>query len=513
MAILESLEKENISINDLINNKKQNYIIESDCIVPDVKPDVIEIISTSGIININKKELLDGKIRVDGNIISFIDYKGKDESGTVIRSINQTIDFSQIIKVDNANSDMNWACYVNLNNIQAKIINERKINIKADLDISINVVDIKNFEYVSNVKDVNVQKREKTITTNSIFGIGKTKTSINEMQDPIVGDSIAEILKVNTSFKNVESKISMNKVLVKADLLVKSMYITEDNRINVIKSVYPVMGFIDMDGIGDNNIVIPNLYITNSVFNLNNNKISLDIEISVEVSAFINKNIKIIEDMYDIEKDIKVSTKKIKTTKSVNIVYGKTSWNNNKKISIEDGNIIDMDSNILNIKNTVMTDKIKVNADLETKMIISKNGISNIKNTENIEFYIDYNGINQDSLVNLKCNIANENYNILPGGNVELRMDIEYILEIRNIESIELINNIEVESIEENDSNKGEGNNNNNNKYNMIIYFTSSNDSLWDISKKFKTTEKRIIEDNELKNNEIQPGMQLYIMR
>lgn len=511
MAILESLEKENISINDLIENKKQNYIIENDCIVPDVKPDVIEIISTSGIININKKELLDGKIRVDGNIISFIDYKGKDESGTVIRSINQTIDFSQIIKVDNANSDMNWECNVNLNNIQARIINERKINIKADLDISINVVDIKNFEYICNVKDINVQKRERTITTNSIFGIGKTKTSISEMQDPIVGDNIAEILKVNTSFKNVESKISMNKVLVKADLLVKSMYITEDNRINVIKSVYPVMGFIDMDGIGDNNVVIPYLYITNSVFNLNNNKISLDIEISVELSAFINKNIKIIEDMYDIEKDIKVSRKKIKTTKSVNIVYGKTNWNNSKRISIEDGNILDVDSNLLNQKVTTMNDKIKVNADLETRMIVAKKGITNIKNTESLEFYIDYKGINQDSLVNLKCNVSNENYNVLPGGNVELRMDIEYVLEIRNLQSIELINNIEVENIEDNDKESNERNSNN--KYNMIIYFTSSSDSLWEISKKFKTTEKRIIEDNELKNNEIQPGMQLFIMR
>ena len=66
------ISKENLSINQLITEKKEIIFVEGDMIVPDSKPDILNTINTSGNICIYKKEVLDGKIRIDGNVLTYI---------------------------------------------------------------------------------------------------------------------------------------------------------------------------------------------------------------------------------------------------------------------------------------------------------------------------------------------------------------------------------------------------------------------------------------------------------
>lgn len=62
--IIETL-KETLHVNKSVATKKEIIMIEGDMIVPDSKPDILKTISTSGITSIYKKEVLDGKIKVD----------------------------------------------------------------------------------------------------------------------------------------------------------------------------------------------------------------------------------------------------------------------------------------------------------------------------------------------------------------------------------------------------------------------------------------------------------------
>ena len=53
------LEKNNLTINQIVAQKLDTAICEGDCIVPDIKPDIFSIITSSGIVNIYKKEVSD----------------------------------------------------------------------------------------------------------------------------------------------------------------------------------------------------------------------------------------------------------------------------------------------------------------------------------------------------------------------------------------------------------------------------------------------------------------------
>ena len=66
--------------------------------------------------------------------------------------------------------------------------------------------------------------------------------------------TMAEILQANCYVLNKEFKTSYNKILVKAESVVKIMYLTEENTINNVEANIPVMGFIDIPNVSEDNM-------------------------------------------------------------------------------------------------------------------------------------------------------------------------------------------------------------------------------------------------------------------
>ena len=96
---------ENICINRIILQKEENFMVEGDEIVPDIKPDVLNIISTNGTVCVYKKELQDGKIKIDGTLNVYTLYIADDETAS-IRCISSCLDFSKTIEAAGIKSDM-----------------------------------------------------------------------------------------------------------------------------------------------------------------------------------------------------------------------------------------------------------------------------------------------------------------------------------------------------------------------------------------------------------------------
>ena len=68
-------------------------------IIPDIKPDILSTIYSSGNIYVYKKELSNGKLKIDGGILVYIMYLADEEKGGV-RGVNTVIDFSQSIDLE-----------------------------------------------------------------------------------------------------------------------------------------------------------------------------------------------------------------------------------------------------------------------------------------------------------------------------------------------------------------------------------------------------------------------------
>ena len=129
-------EKKKICVNRLVSQKKERIILEEDVIIPDIKPDILKPISSNGNVCISKQEVLEGKIRLEGNVDIYIMYLADSERDN-IRGINTSISFKEIIDCQVATSKMKIDEKVVMKSIECKVLNGRKVSIKVELEADI----------------------------------------------------------------------------------------------------------------------------------------------------------------------------------------------------------------------------------------------------------------------------------------------------------------------------------------------------------------------------------------
>ena len=302
--------KENLKINKLIAEKKEIISVDGDMIVPDSKPDILNTICTSGVVSVYKKEIKDEKVRLDGNIDTYIMYM-PDGVNDSVRGLNTSLDFSENINVPNCQEGMNAITEIKVKSIDCKVLNGRKIGIKATLEVYLKIYSNEDVEVINEVQNANnIQILKEDLKVNSLIGQGNTKISAKDNIPIDAMDNLAEILKCNINMVDKDIKTSYNKVLTKSEVEVKIIYLTEDNRINTITSRIPVVGFIDIPNVMDENTCDINYEIKNVIIKPNSQEehsICVEVEIEVTCSVYEEKNLNLIQDM--INKNLNVQNK------------------------------------------------------------------------------------------------------------------------------------------------------------------------------------------------------------
>lgn len=306
--------RQNIVLSKIVGQKSENIIVEGDVIVPDIKPDILKIINTSGNICIYKKELQDEKARFDGCIQISIIYLADNEKQE-IRGMSTVFDFTKTVDFDGCNPSMNLSNKFRIKNINAQVINGRKISVKVELALEISLRANENVDLITGINEtMGVQKLSHDAQINLQMGSGTTKVYAKDtlMLDEI--DQLAEILRVDFRITNKDKKLSYNKVLAKADAEVCILYLTEDGRMNKVEATIPVMGFVDIPDISEDNICDTSYELKNLVIKPNSEDgrgIYVEAEIEITCSAFEKRTIEITEDLYSPTQNLNFTQKEI----------------------------------------------------------------------------------------------------------------------------------------------------------------------------------------------------------
>ena len=97
--------KEKICVNKIVATKKEVIFVEGDMIVPDSKPDILNTICTSGVVCIYKKDILEGRVKLEGGINTYIMYMA-DDSNDKVRGLTTNLDFIESITVPNCRENI-----------------------------------------------------------------------------------------------------------------------------------------------------------------------------------------------------------------------------------------------------------------------------------------------------------------------------------------------------------------------------------------------------------------------
>lgn len=488
--------KESMCINRLIGQKNEIRTIEEASIVPDIKPDILSIIRCDGNIFIYKKEILEDKIRIDGTIQTYMIYLA-DDSESSTRSIYCNVDFSETIPFDGAIPGMTLYAKECIDSLEARVINGRKVNIKANLTFDLKLYSNENIDVICEINgDKDIQKLISEMEINTLIGEGSTKAIAKETINIDLEDNFGEILSVDVKLLNKDNKISYNKVLAKTDCKIKILYLTEDNHIKNVENIIPVMGFIDIQNVSENHLCDTNYELKNLIIKPSGegeHSLYTEIELEVKCLVFEKKRITYIQDLYSPIKNISFDEKKIRTINEKQTKEDIYSINENVSFTGLNGN------EIYNIKvmPTILSKKIqndKIMYDGEVKLNILYGNENRLDAKEVIfplENTLEIMEINNTSDVDTKIEVIKQDVKVIGDGQVNISIDIKLIADVSSFSNIFII-----ENISENDETREDN-------YSMIIYLTKPGDTVWKIAKRFGSTVEDIARINDLENPDI----------
>ena len=520
-----NITKEALNVNKVVCEKKEIINIQGDMIVPDSKPDILNTINTSGNVCIYKKEVMEGKIKIDGNILAYIMYladsnadndsnrnaQNSVESGARvdnIRGINTNLDFSETFNIPELETGMNVDVVPSIKSIECKVINGRKIGIKVILEIGMKVYSKETVEIVTDLNDKNIQMLSKNMKVNSLVGDGMTKASVKENISIPSTDNLAEILSAQICLVDKDIKISYNKVLAKSEVEIKMVYLTEEGRICTTRSRVPLVGFIDMPNIKEENICETTYIIKNIIIKPNSveeHSVYIELEVEISCMAYEEKEIKTIQDMYCPGEKMNFDKTMVNTI--TNKQCKRNMCNIREKMNVpelEKGDIIDVEINPIINKENRLNGKIVFEGELELNFIFTDHstvGINTKKVTIPFEQAVDEIDTSENCRAETNIEVNSQEF-LNQIGVVSANVDLNFETDTYSNSAIPVINNITMEDEE------------NLEDYSVIIYVVKSGDTLWKIAKRFGSTVDDIVRVNGIERpDRINVGEKIYIPR
>ena len=130
------IKMKNIHMNRISKENVMQITIDEDINMPETKPDIVKILKSSAFPNLVQTRAMEEKLEISGKLEFSILYLAEEENHR-INSLNGSIDFLELMNYENANKVSNIKCNIVVEDVSVKIINSRKLSLKAILLIKV----------------------------------------------------------------------------------------------------------------------------------------------------------------------------------------------------------------------------------------------------------------------------------------------------------------------------------------------------------------------------------------
>lgn len=511
--------KESFRVIDSVNEESIQTVVENDVIVPDVKPDIMRILLLDGEISINSTDISNDRISISGNIKYKILYISDDENSS-IKSINTNAPFYSDVNMSNARTGMTPIVKGDIEHIEYNLLNGRKANLKAIIKIDVKLLSEADKEVICDLKGYeDIQVLKENINLNNYIGQNKTEVLVEDsLEVPSGKPAIKEILRNDVKIINKDYKISDNKINVKGELNISTLYIADDEQqsFQSMEHEIPFSKSIDMEGAGENSNCVLDYNILDYRFEAGEDSDGelryLNGEVSLEVNGrcYEKKCLSVISDAYTPQTIIEFDKEELMVEDAV--------MENKSQIILKDTIAINEDNpDIQEVFNVMcspilsefklLEDKAVVEGYIRVNLLYLSNNaddpVSCFQQEVPFRQNIDMKGIKPDMNCDVSMDIEHYNYSVVSVSEVEIRLAIGLSILGLNKQTVPFMVAASEKSIEDAKRSR---------RPSMTIYYTQQGDNLWKIAKRYFTTIDEIRKFNNISDKDgLLPGQQIII--
>ena len=528
------LIKKNIHMNRLKSRILSQLTLDDDFIVPDVKADIDDVITSEGEVIIDSLRTTEGKINVKGRFLFKLLYLCNTGERR-LHNMEGALSFDENFLMDGVRDGDNVNVKWDIEDLSIGIINTRKISVRAAVMIEAvaeEIYDVKTAVAIGEMEEGRADCLKRSAQLSQMAVSKRDILRVREELDiPSNKGNIYNILWSTVRLKNTSTRVLDGKVGVSGEVSVVVLYEVEEENAPVqwIDTVIPFSGAVEADCIQG---MISDIEINIASANISSKPdtdgeprlIELDMIVELGVKIYNEETVEYISDIYSTCCHLEPMTETVTYNTILIKNQSKSKVSDKLKLDGSTGNVMQ----IFGSDGTVKIDDIRVNVgggvteDVEGDIgkgiviegIVSVNimyissddsrPISVAKEIIPFTHEIEAPGITADSLVFIRPSLEQLTTVMVGNNEIEAKAVAVFDTLVFNCITEEIILDVvekplDIERVKAIPC--------------MAGYNVKKGDTLWKIAKKYYTTVDSIRKVNDIKGTDVQEGDMLLVVK
>ncbi|MCL2350835.1 MAG: DUF3794 domain-containing protein, partial [Defluviitaleaceae bacterium] len=336
------LLRENIILNRHIGGEKSQVLLEGDIIVPDVKPDIASVLKAQARVFISKANASAGRISYSGKLTVDVLYLAK--TGEVsVHSISAQAHIDDFLNMEGVQPHMMINLEAQLANVDYRVVNDRKLNYRAVVDVQAAAWENQTFDAVKSIGDLPpTQQKNAVFSMNNMVAKQIEQFTIrDEVVLPPGKSAIVEMLQVGVNIANKDMTMHAGRVDVSGNLIVTPLYKGTDETavIEFAEFELPFSGSLEVAAAHEGAFGDVVLSLADHVIAIEPNEegenriLSMEVVIAADIKISQNKDIEILEDAYCIDQNLGLSMQNLDYARMV--CRNKNQFNAKEIVALE----------------------------------------------------------------------------------------------------------------------------------------------------------------------------------
>ncbi|MCR4862104.1 MAG: DUF3794 domain-containing protein [Ruminococcus sp.] len=493
----------------------QEQPVELDYILPDYYPDIFRLVRCEVKPVITGWTVSGGKLSYELRCDISILYCGEGDS--VLRSVTQTQTFQRTIELGSECSSPDVLLTPKTDHINFRAVNKRRLDLRGAVSVKAAVTCQTQQEVISDVSGMNMQLKRvplrfaaKKLTADKQLRVSE-ETELSPAQPPVIN-----IISSRCTVKGCEQKLISGKLLAKGELKADVLYSCEKDGKGAVEAMsftLPYSQIIDIDGIDESFIcrITPEVIaceVTAAAGKTGENRaLHCEAELRLMCSAVRNADVMVGTDAYSTVYPCSAELTDVHA-EQLPAEYSE-SFRHTAKLAEGDAvpeTIYSVWCSPKNINTRTGEDgrSVVISGMLTYSMTVrdSAGMISMPDKDEAFEETIELGDDISGSSVSAEISTKDVSYNISPEGVLTAKADIAADISVSGSASLKAVTAL---TVDDSTRKTRDGD------YAIKLYFGVPGEDVWDIAKRYSTSVRAIMEENELGGDRLEDGGMLLI--
>lgn len=511
------LVKKQIHANQVGKKMVDQFLVDDDYNVPDMKNDVHRIITSEGIVKIEDVRKVENYVRVTGKLNFQILYvtEGIEPS---LSSMEGKIPFEEMVYTDEG-TDGEFVVQDTRVDFTTTMIHSRKLNIKAMIELLVSSQTEVDEEITVDVEsETPIYKKQKEMELLTLHTAKRDTYRIKEeLTLPGTKETIGTILWTDISNRKLDTKLGADELLLSGELLVFCFYESPDGKMDWIEQTIPYEGRVECYGAEESMYHHLNVNLEDSNVDIRMDEdgemrtLGIEGTLELKMAVYQEETVDFLEDVYSLEQHCKIETKEA--------FYEELLMQNHSKCKVaEQLSLPELKDDILQICHS--SGRVQIDHTEVTEEGIQIDGVLHIgflfvKPNDEVPFdtwqgmvpfsyLVESNESEKEMLYDITSALEQLSVSLMGGDSVEVKAVLAFHSFLRKSVKADVITDLKMEDIPVEELEKRPG---------IVGYIVKQGDDLWTLAKRYSTTKEGIMEVNEMTDEIIKPGDWILIFK